>query len=142
MVGCSGILVPVGIKVRASTQPNPTPDSNPDPKPKPKRAKAGHKTRLRRVCTEPGNFSIADDDSEVETAPHNFHVNNTPKDPSSQMVVVVVVAVVLRCITYSLNNVERKRAPRNDHTTPNVRQGILPTHNPGRLLLYPSAQSG
>ena len=34
---------------------------------------------------EPGNFSIADDDSEVQTALRNFQVKNTPKDPFSQI---------------------------------------------------------
>ena len=44
LVCCSRILVPVGIKVRAKTQPNPWlyPNPNPYPKPQPKRAKTGH----------------------------------------------------------------------------------------------------
>ena len=51
LVGCSSILVPVGIKVRAKTpkptipdsNPNPNPNPDPDPKPQPKRAKTAHK---------------------------------------------------------------------------------------------------
>ena len=37
------------------------------------------------MCIEPGNFSISDDESEVQTAQPNFQVENTPKDPFSQI---------------------------------------------------------
>ena len=37
-----------------------------------------------RVCIEPGGFSVADDDSEVQTTLRIFQVKNIPKYPFSQ----------------------------------------------------------
>ena len=83
------MTVPVGIKVRAKTQ-NPTPDSepinlNPDPKPQPKRGKTGHKHAAAPSLHRTRKFSIADDDSEVQTALRNLQVNHIPKDLFSQI---------------------------------------------------------
>ena len=89
MVGSSGVLVLVEIKVQAKTQPNPysNHNPNPDPKPNPKRAERAetrHKHGWSRVCIEPGNFSVADDDTDVRTTPGIFQVKNIPRDPFSQ----------------------------------------------------------
>ena len=41
---------------------------------------------MRHVCIEPGKFSLADDDSGVQTAVRNyFRIKSTPPDPFSQI---------------------------------------------------------
>ena len=83
LVGCSGVLVPVGIRVRVKTQPHPTPDSNPNPGPNPQPKRA--KTRLRRVCIEPGYFSVTDDVFKVQTTQRISQVKNIRKYPFFQI---------------------------------------------------------
>ena len=65
-----------GRRPKPTPDSNPNPNHNPDPKPQQKRA---------RVCIEPGNFSIADVDSEVQTTLFIFQVKNMPKNPFSQI---------------------------------------------------------